>query len=660
MTFDPTRRGCIGLGLASACLPPSLATARPASDAAAPRDTAATVTLVNAAARHGVDLSGAWRYSIDPYRDGAEGFHGAAAGKGHRRYDDVDVETEMRSDPSALYEYDMAQSPTADLPGAWMGHDPQLRHYQGLMWYRRAFETRRAGPGRAHLRIGAADYRTAVYLNGVHVGDHEGGYTPFAFDVTALLRDGLNNVTLGVDSVRSTASVPPPVTDWETYGGVTRDIALIHTPATFIDDAWVRLAPDGRIVATIVLNGPDRAGRAVRVRIGGPGLTLDGRTDRNGEWTGAGMAPRSLALWSPEVPTLHDVDFEADGDRLSDRVGFRTIAVSGEDILLNGRPVFLRGICLHEEEFGPDPARIITPEAARALLSEAKTGLNCNFVRLAHYPHSEIMTRIADELGLLVWSEVPVYWRVDFANAGTLATARAMLADNIRRDRNRASIILWSVGNETPVGDARNAFLTTLARDVRALDDSRLVTAALLTERDRRNGVTEIRISDPLVAELDVMAVNTYNGWYSDDPLDALPAMRWRSDFAKPLIFSEFGADASAGFRDPVRLRKFSEEFQAEYYRQTLAMAETIPFLRGLSPWILKDFRSPRRQHPVFQKGWNRKGLVTETGRRKQAFAVLADHYARLAALATAAHGDPGFREPTNGEAALHGDGSSW
>lgn len=321
-----------------------------------------------------------------------------------------------------------------------MGHDPQLHHYQGLMWYRRAFETRRAGPGRAHLRIGAADYRTAVYLNGVHVGGHEGGYTPFAFDVTALLRDGLNNVTLGVDSVRSTASVPPPVTDWETYGGVTRDIALIDTPATFIDDAWVRLSPNGRIVATIVLNGPDRAGKAVRVRIGDPGLTLEGWTDPSGEWTGSGPAPRGLALWSPETPILHDVDFETDGDRLSDRVGFR----------------------------------IITPEAARALLSEAKTGLNCNFVRLAHYPHSEIMTRMADELGLLVWSEVPVYWRVDFANAGTLATARAMLADNIRRDRNRASIILWSVGNETPVGDARNAFLTTLARDVRALDDSRL------------------------------------------------------------------------------------------------------------------------------------------------------------------------------------------
>ncbi len=657
MTFNATRRACIGLGLASAGLLPALpALARATSGDTGARDAIARPILVNAAAREGVVLSGAWRYSIDPYRDGAEGFHGAAAGPGHRRYDEVDVEAEMRRNPSALYEYDMEQAPTANLPGAWLGHDPQLRHYQGLMWYRRAFEARLGRHARAHLRVGAANYRTSVYLNGVHVGDHEGGFTPFAFDVTALLREGENQVTLGVDSVRSAASVPPPVTDWETYGGVTRDIALIYTPETFIDDAWVRLGADGRVVATIALNGAGRAGRPVRVRIGGSGLTLEGRTDRNGEWTGSRPAPRGLALWSPESPTLHDVSFEAGDDRLTDRVGFRTIAVSGEDILLNGRPIFLRGICLHEEEFGADPARVITPETARALLNEARTGLNCNFVRLAHYPHSEIMTRLADELGLLVWSEIPVYWRVDFANAATLATARAMLAENIRRDRNRASIILWSVGNETPVGDARNAFLTALVREARTLDDSRLVTAALLTERERRGDVTEMRITDPLVAELDVMAVNTYNGWYSDDPLDTLAAMRWRSDFAKPLIFSEFGADALAGFHDPARLRKFSEEFQAEYYRQTLAMTEAVPFLRGLSPWILKDFRSPRRQHPVFQKGWNRKGLLSETGRRKQAFRVLADHYAGLAALARTAPNRRVAGKPVDGEAVRHAD----
>jgi beta-glucuronidase len=302
--------------------------------------------------------------------------------------------------------------------------------------------------------------------------------------------------------------------------------------------------------------------------------------------------------------------------------------VRGEDILLNGRPIFLRGACLHEEELGANPSRTITPAAARALLSEMRDGLHANFVRLAHYPHSEVTTRMADELGLLVWSEIPVYWRVNFARAETLGLARRMLAENIARDRNRASIILWSVGNETPQGDARLAFLRALVRDVRALDDSRLVTAALLSRRD---GNVQT-IDDPLTADLDVMAVNTYNGWYSGDRLADLPNISWRSALRKPLIFSEFGAEALAGFHDlSPSPRKFSEDYQAEYYRQTLAMADRIPFLRGLSPWIFKDFRSPRRQNPLYQQGWNRKGLISETGQRKLAFTVLADYYRRRA-----------------------------
>jgi beta-glucuronidase len=239
------------------------------------------------------------------------------------------------------------------------------------------------------------------------------------------------------------------------------------------------------------------------------------------------------------------------------------------------------------------------------------------------------MLRAADELGLLVWSEIPVYWQVDFVNPKTLATALRMQSESIERDRNRASLIIWSVGNETPVGDARNSFLRALVVNARKLDDTRLLSAALLSGR---SGNVQT-IDDPLAADLDVLSVNTYNGWYSGDALSALPSIEWRSPYQKPLIFSEFGADALAGYHDdPTNPHKFSEEFQAEYYRQTLAMAAKVPFLRGLSPWILKDFRSPRRQHPVYQQGWNRKGLVSETGVHKQAFDILARYYEGLEA----------------------------
>jgi beta-glucuronidase len=129
-----------------------------------------------------------------------------------------------------------------------------------------------------------------------------------------------------------------------------------------------------------------------------------------------------------------------------------------------------------------------------------------------------------------------------------------------------------------------------------------------------------------------VLAINTYNGWYTADRLEDVPEIRWSVPSDKPLLFSELGADAKAGFHDPATLRKSSEEFQAEYYRRTLAMARKIPTLTGMSPWILKDFRSPRRLHPVFEGGWNRKGLISETGEKKQAFDVLAQFYAEHAA----------------------------
>jgi beta-glucuronidase len=584
-------------------------------------------TLVSADMRSAIDLDGAWKWSVDPYRDGLSGFHGGEAAPGHRRYEDIDTTAAMRADSKALYEYDMDRSAVVQLPQSFVTHSPDMRRYNGLVWYQRRFPAHPKAGERAFLRFGAVDYHAYVYLNGKFVGEHEGGFTPFAYEVTNLLRDGDNRVTVGADSERTADDVPPVVTDWENYGGITRPVSLILVPSTYVDDAWIRLTRDGRIAATVHLDGPSASGGPIAVRIPALGFALSGHAGADGSWTATARAPRRLKRWSPESPVLYDVEIASGDDRLRDRIGFRTIEVHGQDILLNGKPVFLRGVDIHAEEFGPNPTRAITPAAARALLIEAKQGLHANFVRLAHYPHPETMLRAADELGLLVWSEIPVYWQVDFANPATLERARAMQTESILRDRNRASIILWSVGNETPVSDARNTFLRSLVANAKALDDARLVTAALLSGR---KGNVQM-IDDPLAADLDVLGVNTYNGWYTPDPLSSIPSIEWRSPYQKPVIFSEFGAGALAGYHDDLtNPHKFSEEFQAEYYRQTLAMAAKIPFLRGLAPWILKDFRSPRRQHPIYQQGWNRKGLVSETGTRKAAFQVLADYYRSL------------------------------
>ena len=623
----------VGAAPGFAAMPAPTPEPPPANLSALPLATAASSPLlVSADMREGTDLSGPWHYSIDPYRSGLAGFHGETPDRGQQRYLDIDVAQAMATDSRVLYEFDLAHSPITTLPSSWLTEAPELRYYQGLMWYQRHFGAPAARHGRYFLRFGAANYKTVVYLNGQPVGRHEGGFTPFAFEVTKLLRDGDNQITVGVDSQATEATVPPPVTDWENYGGITRDVRLIATPDTYVDDAWVRLTRDGRLAVDVHLDGPQAAGHSLQLKIAGLKLDQAGTTDAKGDWHATMAAPRAMVRWSPDRPMLYDVAIDAGEDHWKDRIGFRTIEVRGSDILLNGKPIFLRGISMHEEELGTNPTRAITPASARALLSEIKDGLHGNYVRLAHYPHNEVMTRMADELGLIVWSEVPVYWMIAWSNPDTLATARNMLAENILRDRNRASIGIWSVANETPVTDARNAFLRTLVADAKRLDDTRLVSAALLVERKPgTTGAPEMTLADPLADALDVLAINTYNGWYTTDRLSDLPATVWNVPTTKPLVFSEFGADARAGFHGQ---QKFSEDFQADYYRSTLAMADRLPTLRGMSPWVLKDFRSPRRQNPDFQQGWNRKGLISETGQRKQAFDVLAKYYAARAGAA--------------------------
>ncbi len=588
--------------------------------------------LVDADLRDGESLDGQWHYSVDPYRDGMADFLGKPGDVSKGRGADVNVAQAEKDNPNALFEYDLGDAPLGEVPSAWIAYDPTLRYYNGLMWYQKSFDATpnmlADGGKRVFLHFDAADYHTMVYLNGHRLGEHDGGFTPFAFEVTGLLRASGNNLVVAVDSTRTPDTIPPTVTDWETYGGITRDVKLVVTPATYVDDFFIRLTPNGQIKADVALDGVTKTGQAVEVDVPGLKLAMKGQADGGGRVSLSAAAPKSLQRWTPDAPTLYDVTVRSGDDAITDRIGFRTLAVKGTQILLNGKPIFLRGISLHEEEFGPNPSRRMTPEASRALLSEIKNGLHGNFVRLAHYPHNEVTTRMADELGLLVWSEIPVYWSVNFSSPDTLKTAQRMMAENILRDRNRASIALWSVGNETPVGDARNAFLGTLAQEARDLDGTRLISAALNTAT--ANGPYDISVKDPLGSDLDVIGINTYNGWYGNGTLDDVRRTVWHSDFNKPMIFSEFGAEARYGYHDPVEKHRFSEDYQADFYRATLAMADNVPFLAGMSPWIFKDFRSPRRQN-VYQQGWNRKGLVDENGNRKMAFSVLADYYKQKA-----------------------------
>ena len=578
--------------------------------AASPVPTATALAFTDD--RAGQSLDGHWHVIVDPYDNGLVDYRGKPRPHGYFE----DAQPHPRGE---LCEYDFSRSPELDVPGDWNTQRADLLYYEGAIWYERTFDHRAAPDGRAFLQFGAAAQRATVWLNGQRLGDHEGGFTPFALEVTGKLRARGNSLVVRVDNSRRADALPAVNTDWWNYGGLTRGVRLVETPPAFIRDARLQLARGdaGRLVGFVRVDGA-RGPTKVTVEIPEARVAETVTTDAAG-W-GAFAFPAAVTLWSPEAPKHYDDSFTAGGDRVRDRIGFRTLGTRGTELLLNGKPVFLRGISLHAEALGRG-GRATTAADAEALLGLARE-LGCNFVRLAHYPHGEEMTRAADRLGLLVWSEIPVYWTIAWSNPETLVSARRQLAEEIARDANRASVILWSVGNETPVGDARTAFLRTLVADARAADPTRHVTAAL---EPRDVDARTVTLDDPLGDDLDVLGLNEYVGWY-DGPPGKCDTLTWRSPYGKPIVVSEFGADAKAGLHaDP--LTRFSEEHQASVYRHQLAMLRRIPGLVGLSPWILVDFRSPRRPLPGIQDGWNRKGLVANDGTKKQAFTVLRDAY---------------------------------
>jgi beta-glucuronidase len=341
----------------------------------------------------------------------------------------------------------------------------------------------------------------------------------------------------------------------------------------------------------------------------------------------------NLQLWSPENPKLYNIEIASEGDHVTDEIGFRSIEVRGVDILLNGKPIFLRGITMHEEAL-EHPGRAHGDDDARGLLGLAKE-LGSNFVRLAHYPYDEHMTRMADRMGLLVWSEIPVWQTIDWTNPAVLQKAKQQLTEMITRDRNRSSIILWSVTNESKATPERNAFVHELVTTARALDATRLITAA--TNQFQRPDPHSIVVDDPLIADLDVFGVNEYVGWYYGTPAD-LDNYSFTTPYNKPMIVSEFGGEAKAGTHG-APTERWTEEYQEEIYKHQLAALSKVPFLRGIAPWVLKDFRSPHRQLPGVQDGYNRKGLVSDNGVRKKAFSVLQEFYRQASTAKTGTTG---------------------
>ena len=564
----------------------------------------APIVLTGADRRPATSLNGDWTTIVDPYSSGFSSYF---------------RNQKQQPGDTRPVEYDFAKSPTLKVPGDWNTQRESLFYYEGPVWYERDFTYQPKEHTRIFLHVGAANYRSFFWVNGEKVCEHEGGFTSFNCDVTAAVHAGGNFVVAAVDNTRLADGVPPLKPDWWNYGGLTRAVSLIEVPEVFIDQYDLHLGrTEGSLIDGWVHVESGEPGTKVEVEIPELGARTSSVAGEDGR-AAIHLAVQGLERWSPETPKLYKVQLRAGQDAIEDLIGFRTVETRGTEILLNGKPIFLRGVSIHAE--APyRSGRAYSDKDAETLLGWAKE-MGANFVRLAHYPHDETMLRAADRMGLLVWSENPVYWAIQFDNPKVLAKAEQQLDEEIGTSRNHAAIILWSMANETPNNETRTRFIETLASHARELDPTRLITAALLV---RGEGHTKI-VDDPLGKALDVIGANEYVGWYEQTP-EGADTTEWRVDYQKPLIMSEFGGGAKAGLHGGDDDR-WTEEYQANIYRHQLGMLNRIPQLRGMSAWILMDFRSPTRNLAGIQDGFNRKGLISDQGQKKLAFFILQKAY---------------------------------
>jgi len=507
------------------------------------------------------------------------------------------------------WDWDFNEWETIKVPSTWNTQQEQYKLYEGSMVYTRTFKYDADSSEKVILKVGAAYHNAMVFLNGEYLGYHEGGDTPFYMDVTDHLLIE-NRIIICVNNTRAPERIPTIFTDWFNYGGLYRSVELFRLPEAYIREFRIALVPGSgfsRIKAEIRTEGMDAGSAELKI----PELGISESITLKG---GKGVHEFSCTpeLWSPENPRLYDVTVSCAQDTIHERTGFREIRVEGTQVFLNGQSIKLKGVSCHEESDAN--GKSVTKDEIRENFALVKE-LGGNFVRLAHYPHTEKASIIADEVGLLLWEEIPVYWAIRFENEETIINGQQQMTELIKRDYNRPSVIIWSVGNENPDTDARLAFMGGLADLARELDDTRAISAACLWDQKK------MKIDDRLAAKLDIIGINEYFGWYNPH-FDLLEQFFNNSHPDKPVIITEFGAGAKAGHHGG-RNEMFTEEYQERAYEEQIRCFKTQDWIAGISPWILYDFRTPVRCNRL-QKGYNLKGLLSaDKSHRKLAFYVL-------------------------------------
>ena len=611
-------------------------------------------------------LNGEWSYIVDPMNNGLpeSSFFGGFP------------KNKIQKTGMELIEYNFETAAKIKIPGAWNAEDEKLFFYRGPVWLYKKFNYLPKQDVLTHLFIEGSNFTTKIFLNGFIVGEFEGGYVPFNFDISQHLKEGENILLVQTDNTLNESSVPTQKTDWWPRGGIVGDVYIVETPKQFIQNAYLQLNPDNFTEALFKLEMNKKiSGHKITLEI--PELQFKSEYQTNSFGAINAKIKINPQLWSPSSPKLYEVKISSNAETISDEIGFRSIKTQDQKIFLNNNEIQFKGIAMHSEPIGiPGPA--FSEAHFQELLTTAKD-LNINFIRAAHYPYTRHLAKVADKLGLMLWEEIPVYWNIDWDNSDTLNTAKNQITRLVQRDQNRASVVVWSVANETPLSSSRMKFLNALLSEIELNDSSRLSTAALLSGSEEQfkslvlvlalQGAKSqwvsskekaifqlildqsnipidselsfsLSIDDPLGESVDLISYNEYFGWYyvtfftdqmmiSEGTLrklmfEVMPNIKISSSFNKPIHISEFGAGAKYGNHTN---KIWSEEYQAKLYKHQLEMLSNNPQIKGISPWVLKDFRAMLRPLPGIQDFYNRKGLIDEAGNKKIAFEVLADFY---------------------------------
>ncbi|WP_461637037.1 glycoside hydrolase family 2 protein [Labilibaculum euxinus] len=569
----------------------------------------AQTAMVNVQSRNLTSLNGKWKVIIDP------------TGIGDWRQVWQEKKPQKKTD---FVEYSFEGGPELEVPGDFNTQMPELTYFEGTVWYKKQFSYTKREDKRLFLYFGAVNYLADVYLNGEKIGSHEGGFTPFQFEITNKVKEGNNTLIVKVNNQRKENGLPGVGYDWLNFGGITRDVGLIETNNDFIEDYFIQLKKGSlnNVLGWVQLNGA-KTNQKITIKI--PELNLNYKTKTDDKGFANIEFSSKFTLWSPENPKLYKVAIESETDAVDDNIGFRSIEVKGSEIFLNKKPIFLKAVNIHEENPFKG-SRAFSKEDAGILLNAAKE-LGCNLVRLAHYPHSENMIKEAEKMGLMVWDELPIYQHIKFSDSLVPKKMEMMLKEMVTRDKNRAAVAIWSLSNETYSSTPnRNDALISLTQKCKAMDSTRLISHVINTQGYGDNTFT---VRDSLYKYSDIVAINEYIGWYI--PWQGKPSdTKWEIDFPnKPVFISEFGGEALYGNNDlpSDEASNWTEGYQEQIYKDQVKMFKTIPNLAGVCPWILFDYKSLSRMNQIYQNGYNRKGLISENGEKKKAWYIMSRYY---------------------------------